>query len=394
MAKQHFNVSQQKLARLTVQDDVSKPKKEPEKGPEKMKRFQKTKISSNGELGSGQEHVKHKIKARVKDQLPTIQEVERNVLENIIGQDQQVREIITAIYRSITFKSIKSNVLIIGNSGTGKTETIKQIAKQLNLPYTIEDATKYTKEGYYGNNVEDMIYNLLQNADNNIKKAQRGIIVIDEIDKKAGHDSRDVGGVAVLKSLLKLIEGTTFKVDKPGDIFGMEDPIDFDTKDLIIIFSGAFSGLNDIRSKRLNTKKMGFVASEEINPESLSFQKEDLIKYGLPDEFVGRIDTIIQMNVLTKADLKNIVSSSKLSIFNKYQSELNQNGIQLIYDDDIFDTIAEKSYKANTGAREISNIVNKMFESIVYDVMANPGKYKRCKISPETVSDNTRYELS
>lgn len=120
-------------------------------------------------------------------------------------EEEQVRQIITAIYRAINFKTIKSNVLVIGNSGTGKTETIKQIAKRLHIPYTIEDATKYTQEGYYGADVNDMIYNLLENANLDIEKAQKGIIVIDEIDKKAGHEENDVSGTKVLKSLLKII---------------------------------------------------------------------------------------------------------------------------------------------------------------------------------------------
>lgn len=126
--------------------------------------------------------------------LPEIKRLERDVLQCIIGQDKQVRQIITAIYRAKNFKTIKSNVLIIGNSGTGKTATIEQIAKRLHIPYTIEDATKYTQEGYYGADVNDMIYNLLENAQNDFERAQNGIIIIDEIDKKAGHGEHDVSG--------------------------------------------------------------------------------------------------------------------------------------------------------------------------------------------------------
>ena len=122
-------------------------------------------------------------------------------MQCIIGQDEQVRRIITAIYRAIKFKSIKTNILVIGSSGTGKTETIKQIAKRLHMPYTIEDANQYTQEGYYGADVKDMIYNLLDNANQDIKLAQQGIIVIDEIDKKVSRDDQDISGTRVLKSL-------------------------------------------------------------------------------------------------------------------------------------------------------------------------------------------------
>lgn len=133
--------------------------------------------------------------------------------------------------------------MVIGNSGTGKTETIKQIAKRLHIPYTIEDATKYTQEGYYGADVNDMIYNLLENANLDIEKAQKGIIVIDEIDKKAGHEENDVSGTKVLKSLLKIIEGTRIKIPSLEDPYS-EEMIDFETKNIIIIFLGAFSGLD------------------------------------------------------------------------------------------------------------------------------------------------------
>ena len=136
-----------------------------------------------------------------RDRLPDIMRLERDVLQSIIGQDKQVRKIITAIYRARSFKSIKTNLLIIGGSGTGKTATMKEVAKRLHIPYTIEDATKYTQEGYYGEDVENMIYNLYENARFNLEKAQKGIIIIDEIDKKI--NDTEVSGTSVLKSMLK-----------------------------------------------------------------------------------------------------------------------------------------------------------------------------------------------
>ena len=185
--------------------------------------------------------------------IPNITKVENAVLECIKGQNIPVRQILTAVYRAITFQSIKSNILLIGKSGTGKTETVTQIAKRLHIPYTIED-------GYYGSDVNEMVYNLIDNANNDIESAQRGIIIIDEIDKKAGIEEHDVAGPEVLKSLLKIIEGTTIKITDPNDE-EYERTINFDTRNIIIIFSGAFDGLDKIRDKRLVVNPIGFTTS-------------------------------------------------------------------------------------------------------------------------------------
>ena len=364
---------------VDTQKDV-KPKTKPE--------FKKVILLGSG---VGDSQVPGEI-CQGRKEIPKIQNVEKDVLQSIIGQDKQVRQIITAIYRAINFKSIKSNVLIIGSSGTGKTETVKQVAKRLHIPYTIEDATKYTQEGYYGANVIDMIYNLIENAKNDMEKAQNGIIIIDEIDKKAGHEAHDVSGTEVLKSLLKIIEGTTIKIPSPDDPF-TEELIDFDTKNIIIIFLGAFSGLDKIRDKRLNTNPLGFVTNNQEKKEKGRFLKQDLVEYGMPEEFVGRIDTIIEMNKLTKQDLASILRRSKLSIFRRYQSELRGKGIKLSYYDKLFDCIAEESLALDTGARELSNTVNYIFENIMYDILANPGKYSKCTLELDIVHDNTRYEL-
>lgn len=354
----------------------------------------KTNPSKKDQFGSGLEKVERNINTIKNRNLPDIKSIEKSVLKCIIGQDRQVRQIITAIYRAINFKTIKSNVLIIGNSGTGKTETIKQIAKRLHIPYTIEDATKYTQEGYYGSDVTEMIYNLIENANQDIDKAQNGIIVIDEIDKKAGHEEHDVSGTEVLKSLLKIIEGTKISIE-PIDLYS-EKMIDFDTKNIIIIFLGAFSGLDKIRDKRLNTNPLGFTTGNIASKENQAskFLKQDLVEYGMPEEFVGRIDTIIEMNELTKEDLSLILRKSQLSIFKKYRSELRKMGVSLSYNRKLFDCIAEESLTLDTGARELSNTVNFIFENIIYDVLANPNKYEKCTLDLDIVHDNTKYKLS
>lgn len=326
--------------------------------------------------------------------IPSINSIEDEVLECIAGQDKQVRQIITAIYRTIEFENMKTNLLVIGNSGTGKTETVTQIAKRLNIPYTIEDATKYTKEGYYGNDVENMISNLLDNANQNVERAQHGIIIIDEIDKKAGHADHDISGTDVLKSLLKIIEGTTIKMYNPEDPYS-DEKINFNTKDIVIIFLGAFSGLEKIRDKRLNSTPLGFSSktreSETTKPRYL---KKDLVEYGMPEEFVGRIDTIIEMNKLNKENLVTILEASRLSIFRIYEAELEKKGIALDYNSKLFEAIAEESLALDTGARELKNTVNYVFENIMYDVISNPGKYSKCTLDLDIVHDNTKYKLT
>lgn len=329
--------------------------------------------------------------------LPNIQYIEKCVLKYIVGQDEPVRQIITAIYKSLMFRQLKSNLLIVGHSGTGKTETLIQILKRLRLPYTIEDATKYTQEGFRGADVERMILHLYQNAGKDLPKAQNGVIVIDEIDKKAGKRSfgeRDISGVEVLNSLLKIIEGTKVKINVNED---------FDTSNVMIVLVGAFSGLDKIREERLNVHQVGFL-TPDVSKEAKDTRilKQDLIKYGLPEEFVGRIGTIVEMNKLGEKELASILRESNLSIFRRYQKELKQRGIILCYDGKLFERIAKKSLSLDTGARELTNTVNYIFEGIMYEVLSNPDKYQKCEHTSyrkctlflDIVDDNTRYEIS
>lgn len=251
--------------------------------------------------------------------LPTIQETEKFILDTVKGQDEQVRSIVTAAYRSIKFDNIKSKVLIIGKSGTGKTEIMRQLAKKLGRVFVTEDANEFTQEGYYGRDVSEIVMDLLQEANNDIEEAQKGIIFIDEIDKKAGcaTETRDVSGRGVLNSLLKLVEGKVMKVPAPLDEWeDGPETYDFDTSKLIIFFAGAFDGIDAIAKKRTHSSTLGFSSNSsngtKTGKSTLKYTKEDLIEYGFPEEFVGRIDTIVQMNELSESVLVQILETSKL----------------------------------------------------------------------------------
>lgn len=320
---------------------------------------------------------------------------ERQIKENIseiqqyiIGQDEQIKKIVTALYRAINFRSIKSNLLIVGGSGTGKTETIKQIARRMHIPYTIEDATKYTQEGYHGADVNLMIYNLIEKAGNDWERAQNGIIIVDEIDKKVSKNSGEaISSKGVLNSLLKIIEGSRIKI--PGR------KSEFDTRNVIVIFMGAFDGLENIRENRLGVNKLGFSTTiQQENSKKTPYLKSDLIKFGLSEEFMGRIDTIVEMNKLYKNDLVQILKRSRLSIFSKYINELKKYKITVEYEEALLERIAEKALELSTGARELNTVVNYIFEDIIYEVFANCNKYEKCRLTNEIVNDNKKYELS
>ena len=350
------------------------------------------------EVGGNTTKPLHKKAKAVK--IPSLSVLQQNVKQYIIGQDKAVDRIILAIYRSLKIRTIKTNVLVIGKSGSGKTETMKQIAKALKIPYTIEDATKFTKEGYVGGNVEDIVYTLYENANKNIHKAERGMIILDEIDKKINNDSQeDISGKDVLNSLLKIVEGTkvVFADEETSQI--MDIPRYIDTSKMIVVFMGAFSGIEKIREKRLKKKQaIGFGTQVQEDIESVQdmrYLKEDLIEYGMPIEFAGRIDTIVEFEQLTKESLSQIAKDSKLSIFRKYEKYLAQVGITLEYDTTIFDEMAEKAISKNTGARELSNVANEIFESILFEVFSAPkGKYKKCILQKDFVKNpQTAYVL-
>lgn len=320
-----------------------------------------------------------------------------NVRSVIKGQDEHVKTISTAIYKNqrIDHVELKSNLIILGDSGSGKTEIIKILAELFKIPYVIEDATRYTEAGYVGASVDDMIYNLYKAAGSNITKAQKGILVIDEGDKKgsAGDIGRDVSGENVLFSLLKIVEGSKVPIANGyGDTFGY-----LDTSKITIVFIGAFPKLAEIRDKRLKKKGVigfGNDANDAKTDEVKEYIAKDFIAAGFPKEFIGRFDTIVELNKLTLENLVDIILHSKKSTFLSYMNELKSKGINLVYTDDVIYEIASVAQKLDTGARAIKKVVQEMFKDIMFKVlMAEENKYTECVITKETVSDPSNYEL-
>lgn len=373
---------------------------------EKRKKAIKVKLRTQNQKEEKQFAEKHSegknVQERLIIQLPLLSQLEQVINETVIGQEDIVQAICTKVYEGICFPYMKSNILVVGKSGTGKTEIVRQIADNLKLPITIEDATSYTQEGYVGNSVNDMIYNIFDAANGNLVLAERGIIFVDEIDKKANRKEMlsDISKGDVLKSLLKIMEGTVIKLDNPlyySNPDSEPPTVNFDTSSLIFIFGGSFEGLDKIKEKRLKEgTKIGFsVATENTivstNNSKTSFTKQDLIEYGLPAEFVGRISNIYETNNLSVEDLIRILKKSKKSIFKQYENTLAALKIELEYSDDLFYEIAQNTQKYPTGARELNSKVSYIFEKIMYDVLNGMARGKKCVLEKGIVSDNKKF---
>jgi ATP-dependent Clp protease ATP-binding subunit ClpX len=305
-----------------------------------------------------------------KEKIPTPEQIKAFLDEYVIGQDGAKIAISVAVYnhyKRINNKSKteieKSNLLMIGESGCGKTLTVKTIAKLFDLPYVIADATTLTEAGYVGEDVENLIKRLVQNADEDLDKARMGIIFIDEIDKKSRRSesatvSRDVSGEGVQQALLKLIEGTIVKIDD-----GFEDPIDFDTKDILFICSGAFVGLDEVIRKNRSKTSIGIGASLNMKiPFSQavkSIQPDDLIKYGLIPEFVGRCPVTVVFDDVTIDMLLRILKEPKNSIVEQFKALFKYEGVTLDFDDKYLQNVAESCLRQKIGARGLRSIMEK-----------------------------------
>lgn len=300
----------------------------------------------------------------------------------VIGQDKAKKTLAVSVYnhyKRINYpeKEIqKSNILLVGPSGCGKTELARHIAKFLNVPFAIADATSLTEAGYVGDDVENVLLKLIQAANDDIEAAEKGIIFIDEIDKigrKSENPSitRDVSGEGVQQALLKLIEGTEVRVPINGGRKHPNGPcLTINTENILFICSGAFEGINDIIKKRTTkTNSLGFLAKEENSEEQVEkITQKDIIKFGLIPELVGRLPILTTVNQLEKDDLVKILTEPKNSIVKQFVTLLEMDNIELEFENEVLELIAEKCLETNTGARGLRSVIEDIMEDVMFEV--------------------------
>ena len=330
-------------------------------------------------------------------EIPTPEEIKNYLDQYVIGQDGAKRILSVAVYnhyKRIKYKEKikasgvevdKSNILIIGPTGTGKTLLARTLARKLSVPFAIADATTLTEAGYVGEDVENILLKLIEAADYDIAKAEKGIIFIDEIDKiaKKGENvsiTRDVSGEGVQQALLKIIEGTVASVPPQG---GRKHPnqemLKIDTSNILFICGGAFVGLDKVIEKRTAIQTMGFGAKvEENNEKNLSdlykeLHPDDLVKFGLIPEFIGRLPIHATLENLSKSDLVRILTEPKNSIIRQYETSFSLDSIKLTFTKDAIDAIAEKAFDEKTGARGLRSIVENRMLDISYELPSIPG---------------------
>ena len=346
------------------------------------------------------------------EKIPSPREIKQVLDDYVIGQENAKKVLSVAVYNH--YKRInhedkikeaqdeveiqKSNILLLGPTGCGKTLLASTLARILNVPFAIADATTLTEAGYVGEDVENILLKLIQAADGDVEKAEKGIIYIDEIDKitrKSENPSitRDVSGEGVQQALLKIVEGTTASVPPQG---GRKHPhqelIQINTSNILFICGGAFEGLENIIRDRTGKKTIGFGTSLQSNKEIDRYKifeqllPQDLLKFGLIPEFIGRLPIVATLKELDKEALKKILIEPKNSLVKQYKKLFEIDGVELEFKEEAIEAIVDKAIELKTGARGLRSIIEGIMTNIMFEIPSNP-KIEKCIITKETVQD-------